>query len=364
MRGRGWIAAVIVLLTACTGSPHHAGSPTPSRSPRDDHRREHLQPLVLTADYSAPIARWHVVASIPYGAAHTQLGFIPEGPRSPQPMVPFAFAIAPDRSIWILDEVKKRVAHFSSSGSYVGEITGLHFDRFHAHPRDLVMLGRDPVVLEQGQGLRGIVEVPAAGGGFDRTPVLAGSRPVRVDELVQTTGPLVGYVSGRPFHPPARPSFSPYGIYRMDVPGSGTIHRIPGMRLGDGNFIWLHAEGSNPFQTTYTTRDVTATRNLTIRVSAGGRRISAVAGPVTQAALEHGVAAYVSVAPGKPGTAARYGDGRWFLELSDDSTPLVWERLPSPTFDDETQVRHITAGPGGSIYLMTVTDHDVRIYRR
>jgi hypothetical protein len=279
-------------------------------------------------------------------------------------MVPFAFGVASDDSLWVLDEVKKRVAHFSTTGRYLGQIAGFHFDRFHPHPRDLVMTKDRPVVLEQGDGLAGVIDVPATGGGFDRTGLVAGSKPVVVNELVQTTGPLVGYVSGRPSRPPAPLNFSPYGIFRFDVPGTGEIHRLPGMPLGDGNFIWLHAEGSNPFETTYTTGSIRASRDLTIRVLAGGKRIEAVAGPVAQAALEHGVAAYVRVAPARSAAARRFGDGRWFLQLSDDSSPLIWERLPTPAFNDETQVRHITTGPDGAIYLMQVRGDGVSIYRR
>jgi hypothetical protein len=279
-------------------------------------------------------------------------------------MVPFGFGVASDGSFWILDEVKRRVAHYSASGRYLGEIGGLRFDRFHPHPRDMVVLRDRPIVLEQGGGLGGIVDVPSSADRFTRTRVVKGSRGVRVDELVQTTGPLVGYVSGRPFRRGQELIFRPYGIYRLDVPGSGAIRRVPGFPLGDGNYIWLHAEGSNPFEASYTTAGHTALRDVTIRVVAGGKRISAVAGPVTQAATRHSVAAYVRVAPGKPDAAGRFGDGRWFLELSDDGSPLVWERLPTPTFNDETQVRHLSTGPDGSIYLMQVGATGVSIYRR
>ena len=84
---------------------------------------------------------WRLVASIPFGPRREALGEIPEGPRSPVPMVPFSFAVAPDRSFWILDEVKRRVAHYSAEGRFIGDLGGLRFDRFHPHPRDLVIAG-------------------------------------------------------------------------------------------------------------------------------------------------------------------------------------------------------------------------------
>ena len=109
---------------------------------------------------------------------------------------------------------------------------------------------------------------------------MAGGRLVRTSHLVQTPAAVVGYVSGRPFRPSGTASSSPYGIYRFAVPGSGLIHRLPGAPLGDGTAIWLHAEDSNPFTVSYTTSNVAASRDLTIRVIAKGRQIQAAAGPL------------------------------------------------------------------------------------
>ena len=44
---------------------------------------------------------------------------------------------------------------------------------------------------------------------------------------------------------------------------------------------------------------------------------------------------------------------------------MLWERLPDPNIaQDEAVVRHLTAGPGGEIYLMVADRHSVAIYRR
>jgi hypothetical protein len=66
----------------------------------------------------------------------------------------------------------------------------------------------------------------------------------------------------------------------------------------------------------------------------------------------------VGILPGDRPAGAHY-----LLRVGE--SPLVWERLPNPAgIADDTQIRHITLGPDGHIYLM-VTDHDgVRIYRR
>jgi hypothetical protein len=70
------------------------------------------------------------------------------------------------------------------------------------------------------------------------------------------------------------------------------------------------------------------------------------------------------LAPAKPAAAERFGDGRWFLQLFDDGTPVVWERLPTPAFNDETQVRHIAVGPDESVYLMEAGADGISIFRR
>jgi hypothetical protein len=318
---------------------------------------------VLHADLSEPPVHWSLVATIPYGAADDRLGFIPDGPTSPQPMVPFAFGVASDGSFWILDEVKRRVAHYTSDGRYLGAIGGLRFDRFHSHPRDLIVTADQPVVLELGRGLAGIVDVVGSDGRLRRTHVRSGSRPVQVSSLVQTSGSVVGYVSGRPFVG-GTPHYRPRGIFRLGVPGSGAIDRVPGIPLGDGSFMRLNSPGFQDWELRYASGDRRWRRRIHVVVLGNGRSLPAVAGPATQAGLDHGIASYVMVSPGKPRDAERYGGGRWFLEFSDDGTPLVWERLPTPAFDDETQVRHVTAGPDGSIYLMQVDGTGASIYRR
>src|SRR5207253_9750662 len=80
--------------------------------------------------------------------------------------------------------------------------------------------------------------------------------------------------------------------------------------------------------------------------------------------LPHGIPLYVQLAPARPADAERYGGGHWFLEVKDDGSPIVWERLPEPGISSEAQIRHIAMGPGGEIYLM-IAEHDhVDIFRK
>jgi hypothetical protein len=103
---------------------------------------------------------------------------------------------------------------------------------------------------------------------------------------------------------------------------------------------------------------------IRFRLKSGARRISAVASAEFQTALGHGVACLIQIAPNSSKNSLRYGGGRWFLELSDDGSPLVWERIRKPKLDDGGVVRHLAPGPDGSVYLMQVNTSGVTISRR
>ena len=96
----------------------------------------------------------------------------------------------------------------------------------------------------------------------------------------------------------------------------------------------------------------------------GGRQLDASAAVISEVPLDHGIAALVQIAPTRPVQAHRFGDGRWFLELSDDGSPLRWERIGEPAFDDESVVRHLTSGPEGAIYLMRAHRGGISVFRR
>jgi hypothetical protein len=50
--------------------------------------------------------------------------------------------------------------------------------------------------------------------------------------------------------------------------------------------------------------------------------------------------------------------------VSDDGSPIVWERLPVGTLSDEWQERHVGVGPDGAIYLMLARPDGMEIVRR
>ena len=275
-------------------------------------------------------------------------------------MVPFSFAIAPDRSIWMLDEVKRRVAHYSSGGRFLGAVGGFRFDRFHAHPRDLAFAGRRLITLEQGPGdLHGIVSV-VAHGGLRRRRITYGGRTVVVGDLVTTRGPVVGFLSGRISSGISR---HPHGFAVLDVPGRGGAHLLPGQPLGDGTWMRLTRARKQDLDVRYIASQRRIVRPLRIELIAHGRRIPGFLGPELETSLRHGIVAYVRAAPVRS-RDLRYGDGRWLLEISDNGSPLLWERLPDPPLDDETVVRHLTVGPNESLYMMVPGRRVVNIYRR
>jgi hypothetical protein len=278
--------------------------------------------------------------------------------------MPLSFALGPDRSIWILDVVKKRVAHYSAGGAYLGSMGGFSFDRFHAHPHDLAVDGSTPVVLEQqAQTLVGVVEVLHAEGASEETAIQAGSHPVVVSLLLPGSHHLTGFVSGRGIHLPRPPIPFPHGIFRLDVPGSGRVERLPGVPLGDGTFVDVEDQETKDFTLHFVNPTQRSVLPLRIEMVSGGRKIRAVIGLHVEAALEHGFLAWVMVAPNSAKAAQRFGGGQWLLRISNDGSPLLWERLPESRFD-EFLVRKLTVGPDDSIYMMQVDRKGVSIFRR
>src|SRR2546425_2798498 len=110
-------------------------------------------------------------------------------------------------------------------------VGGFRFDRFHAHPRDLVFAGRRLVALEQGAGSRqldGIVDLMSHGV-LLRTRITYAGRPVVVNHLMPSDGPVVGLLDGR--LRPGPPTAWPFGYASLAVPGPGEARLLPGVPL-------------------------------------------------------------------------------------------------------------------------------------
>ena len=142
MRGRG-VGALLLIAAIAVGC---TGTPAPSRSsphaPRGVPTPVVKPALVLTADLSDRPARWQLVTKISVGRTISTLGMLPQSKEEPVPVFPTAFAVARDGSLWFLDVVHKRLAHFSMEGQFLSEIRGVHFEAIrglsadqHAMPR-------------------------------------------------------------------------------------------------------------------------------------------------------------------------------------------------------------------------------------
>lgn len=349
------------MVTACTSSDGQ-GDREAAASPAAPTR---LPAVVLRADVGDRPARWRRVVTLPFGASAGRLGFVPVGIHTPVPYVPVSFAVGDDGSFWILDVVKRRVAHFDHAGRYLGSIHGLRFDRFHAHPSDVVIAAGRPVVLEQRPAsLAAVIDVPTPGGGVSRTAVRSAQDALRLVSLVPSRDGVVGWVTGTSYAAPDTGSGYTPGYAHIDAPRSGLAHRLPGMPLGDGAYASLDEVAPGRFEARFTRNGRRSILPIDILLISDGRPVPAAFVTETATVLEHGFASFLHIGATTMRDTARAVDGRWLLALFDDGSPMLWERIREPAFDDELVSRHIAPGPGDSLYLMEVTRRGVEIFRR
>jgi hypothetical protein len=360
------LATVLMAVCACTAGPA-PGSPTPSRSVRAATAHPTgsphvLEQLVLTADLSVPPRTWTLVATIPWGDASEQLGLVTDVHRTPIPYVPRSFTIAPDGTIWILDVVKRRLAHYGSEGTYLGAIGGFRFDRFSPHPRDVVFSNDRIYVLEEHSVIATLVTF-GADRSLQRTQPLDHGRPVVLELLYPSPTGVAARFDGWADEVGA----GPRGIARFDPPGSMFAQFLPGVTLSTGPSVALEASSDTDLELTFTGKAGVAVRPVHLRLVADlegrQRELPMVAGAKIEAVGVDRVAIFVQISPARPDDAERFGGGLWLLEVG-TSGPLVWERLPKGEISNEEQARHLAAGPDGRIYVMVPTKEGERIYGR
>ena len=297
---------------------------------------------------------------IPFGDRREALGYqaFPDTVSSQ----PSAFAVAPDGSFWIDDRWKKRMAHYSASGQFLGAATGLD-------PRgwDVAIVGGQVFVLvEQATGTLGTV----SGGEVDTVDVSFEGSPLFMFHLIPTVRGLVaqaGLVPGA--HPGEFQSF-----VALNPASAAAKEVLPGLPLGKGDAYFdaavsstpAHPEGEQDFDLIFTSPEIAQTQPLQFELiahdGASGRRVPAIVGLLEPLASGDDVLMYVQVAPTRPDEADRYGGGRWLLRVG--RSPLLWERLPGPDMTDELHHRHLAIGPDGAIYLMVTKEDGMLILRR
>ena len=376
------LGTAALVMVGCVGgsprTPSSASSPaavsptTPASTPP-----LRLERLVLTADLGEPAASWDLVTRLAFGPARGQLGLEDDPARTPIPHFAPSLAVAPDRSLWLLDEVKRRVVHVAASGAYLGEVGGISFDRFHPHVQDIAFVGSDLVMLQVDHSLQppdllsSIGPVPSSGV-RPWTRLVSGRRPVVADFLIQGVPVPMAQLHGFADLSAGGPS----GYATIDP--AGTVTPAPGIPVGPGR--WMDLEGAvdvgdpgateQDFDLILTRPDARRILPIHIRVvtRAGGqgrtRSLRAIVGVEAVCAIPDGIVAYVQLSPSRPEDAARYGGGHWLLKLSDDGSPIWWERLPEPGLTSEVQVRHLAVGADGSLYRMVAEPEGLSIYRR
>lgn len=384
MRRRTAAATLAVALVGCgaSGAPHpthassrpshsHAsGTPTATPSPTPTAPAVVAAELVLRADLSARPANLRRVASIPFGPARTQVGLIDDVRRASLPLFPPSFTVAPDGSFWLVDEVKHRLVHLSPRGDYIGQIGGIRFDRFHPQPQDLVSVGDALYLLEQDHQhlLLSSIREFRDGHQVAASESDDGERPVVVIRLVSGSAELIGVTGGE--------AGDPVG-FGQDPRGYAELVASPGpnVRYVEGVPVGSHARVNLTFPPQH--RDDQALVSIVqgqersivpIRFvvtpdgSEHARHLLAAVGAQLQAVLPDRIVAWVPLAPSRPADADRYGGGAWLLEFPIDGSALVWDRLPDPGLSSEGQVRHLAAGPGGTLYLMQAERGGMVIY--
>jgi hypothetical protein len=266
------------------------------------------------------------------------------------------------------DIFKRRAAHYSEGGRYLGAVTGIKFNRFTPYLDDMAFAGnRLFILLRAHHSLNAKLMRVENGKLTRRTKLLFHGRPLLVRYLLPTTGERIGTVDG--FAGRRYFATGPVGFARLDVPGSGEVTFLPGAPLIDGSFldVRLAAGSERDLEVRFTSDNGVAVRPIHIELWTGrGDRAREIPGGLVFepcALLPNGLAMYVQIGPNRT-KDLHLGAGRWLLEVFDDGSPLVWERLPQPGFSNENTVRDITSTPDGTVYLMLPEPRAMYIYRR
>jgi hypothetical protein len=363
------IAAFLALsiVCACTTGPART---TPTRAPSvrratppPSSPTRRLEEVVLTADLSEAPAPWHLVATIPFGRSVEELGLLTDVRHTAVPLLPRSFAIAPDGSIWILDVLKHRLAHYTSAGAYIGQIGGFKFDRFSPHPRDVLFSNGRMYVLEDKGVLATLVTV-APNGSLHRVQPVDQGKAVVLELLYPSATGVAALLDGWADQAGA----GPRGIAMFDPPGSTSAQFLPGVPLWDGGWIALDAPSDQDIDLTFTKAAApVAVQPVHLKIvtgrGGGTKELGAVAGPTIEGAATDRVAIHVRISPAQPDDAERYGGGSWLLGIGTRG-PIVWERLPTGDVSNEEQARHLAVGPDGRLYLAVPTKEGERIYGR
>jgi len=365
----------MLVLAACTGprSPAPAGAPATTRSPRQPRPAPAVPtgppqvraPLVLRADLNRPPAAWRRVAFVPFGRRPSELGLELPPVHTSLPLVPRSFTISSDGTLWILDTVKARVAHYSAHGAYLGQIGGLFFDRFHPHPRDLAFWGGRLVVLQELQLAASLREARSGGFGPPMPLEDGAGRALDLLYVYPSSGSGLGLSEGHASL--GLLGTGPRGTGRVLTDGRAGFHALAGIPAGDGTWVAVTPDGEQSFRVDSAAGRDRVVQPVRIRMVAGpggGHAIGAIVSEHLEGAGHEQAALFLRGSPAGAADQDAFGGGRWFLGYPTDGAPLVWERLPDAGLQDSYQVRHLAIGPSGRVYLMLATRTGMAFYER
>lgn len=326
-----------------------------------------LTEIALTADLSDRADDWTIVASIPFGDRTEELGFIDDPGVSSHPVLPAAFAFDADGSIWILDPLKQRVAHYSVEGRYLGELTGLRFDGDLPVPNDIGSVDGRVFVLHQ-LGTESSMAELRGDGGPGVTPLTDGGDTLTVPFLMSSTELLLGRVAAFPSSgdrpEPEPPGWGPSGVATFDPARPDIPSYLPGVPVGSES--WARSRPVEPqgLEVAYLTASSIVIQPLRVEVRPGPAQdsIPGLVGPRLNIALGQAVGLEVQVAPSRLGDRDA-GSGTWFLQIGPGGAPLAWTRIPGTDVRDELQTRRIAADPSGIVFAMVAQGGAMRIYR-
>jgi hypothetical protein len=370
-RGVGIVVLMVATTVSCLGG-RPAPEPPPSSIAAATGATTRLPAVVLTADLGSGVSGWKRVAVIPFGedGGSGELGWHLQRHEGLN-VVPPSFTVAADGSIWILDARNARLAHYSRSGTYLGWAG--HF-AWHTiwDARDVIW--HDDRLYVLSSNVKDVAaEVTSVGPERGRDPpvrISLNGDPAVVYTLVAGSDDVVGEMHGSALETGHRYGTEPPGWARLAVPGDGAAAMLAGVPLGNGTTMAVRAAGfpAKPDRFEIVTHDEMRTSVLPfeLRVTDAQSRRLRVAGSEVVVAGTTGdaVVCFVQIASSRLRPGGGTEGGRWLLEVSNDGSPLVWERLPDPRVADEAQVRHLSVAGDGAVYLMVAGTQGETIYRR
>jgi hypothetical protein len=314
-----------------------------------------LKAIVLTADVSEKWIPWERMAGIPFGGGHEDLGIKPS--HETPVIAPNSFAVAPDGTYWIIDAAKQRVVHYSSSGGFLGEVT----DSVGSGSTDMAFVGTTLWVISvHHKGL--VFPILADGRRSAPSAITEAGKLVYVQDFIPTPRGLFAEVIGYPDLDDGGPS----GIFKVQLPDPGELQEVSGFQLKNRTYVHLDDTDDQSYDLYFVRNDRTTIQPIRVRVVSsaqyGSRTLRGPVGLSDFVVDGNDVYILVQMSVTKPGTHGEQIGGRYLLRVG--QAPLVFQRLPDTTPNDDRQVRHLALGPAGRIYLMYIGQDGVTIYRR